>query len=97
HDDLTFEEADELSLTCSDPNVPVDSSNLILRAAAALRGKYSTNSGARIHLEKRIPSPGGLGGGSSNAAVAFIGLSTLWKLDDGIRDLEDLGSRIGSD
>ena len=97
HDDLTFEESDELSLTCNDPNVPVDPSNLVLRAAGALRTKYSTISGAKIHLEKRIPSPGGLGGASSNAAVALIGLSALWELDAGIRELEKLSSHIGSD
>jgi 4-diphosphocytidyl-2-C-methyl-D-erythritol kinase len=97
HDDLTFEESDELSLTCSDLSISVDSSNLVLRAAEALRKKYSLISGARIHLEKRIPSPGGLGGGSSNAAVALIGLSTLWELEVGIRELEDLASGIGSD
>src|SRR5437764_10466361 len=94
-DDLTFEQADQISLTCSDPSIPVNSSNLILRAAEALRKEYSTISGARIHLEKRVPSPGGLGGASSNAAVALIGLSALWKLDIGIRELENLGSHIG--
>jgi 4-diphosphocytidyl-2-C-methyl-D-erythritol kinase len=65
HDTLTIEPAQELSMTCSDPTIPVDDRNLVIRAARA--------SGliARIHLEKRIPHGGGLGGGSSDAAAVL--------------------------
>lgn len=65
HDDLTFEEASELSLICSDPSIPTDDRNLIVRAARAIGVT------ARIHLEKRIPAGGGLGGGSSDAAAVL--------------------------
>ena len=34
----------------------------------------------KIYLDKQIPFPGGLGGGSSNAAIALLGLSKLWGL-----------------
>jgi 4-diphosphocytidyl-2-C-methyl-D-erythritol kinase len=63
HDTLTIEPADELSMTCSDPSIPTDDTNLVIRAAkiAGLR--------VRIHLEKQIPAGGGLGGGSSDAAA----------------------------
>lgn len=82
HDTLTFEESDTLELTCDDPQIPVDDSNLIIKAAKALQEAIpaTRGRGAKIHLEKRIPSPGGLGGGSSNAAVTLMGLWELWKV-----------------
>jgi 4-diphosphocytidyl-2-C-methyl-D-erythritol kinase len=65
HDDLSLDDAKELSLTCSDPSIPTDERNLIIRAAKAIGVT------ARIHLEKRIPAGGGLGGGSSDAAAVL--------------------------
>lgn len=96
HDTLTFEEAGELSLTCDDDTVPTDGRNLILKAANLFRARFHVAEGARIHLEKRIPSPGGLGGGSSNASVALIGLARLWDLDPTI-DLHSFAEELGSD
>jgi 4-diphosphocytidyl-2-C-methyl-D-erythritol kinase len=65
HDELTFERADRLSLTCDDPTIPVDETNLVTRAAKAIGAT------AGIHLQKRIPAGGGLGGGSSDAAAVL--------------------------
>lgn len=96
-DQITFSPADELTFTCSDPRIPSDRTNLVLRAADALRMRFTIPSGAAIHLEKHIPSPGGLGGGSSNAAVALIGLSRLWGLQIGCRELQAVGAELGSD
>lgn len=97
HDSITFIEAADLSLTCSDCNMPVDSRNLIMIAAEALRARFEVDKGARIHLEKRIPAPGGLGGGSSNAATALIGLAKLWNLQPARDDLREIAGEIGSD
>ncbi len=96
HDTISFAESDSLELTCDDPSLSVDGRNLILKAAAILRARYGVTQGAAMHLEKRIPSPGGLGGGSSNAAVALIGLARLWELDEGI-DLHSIATELGSD
>src|SRR5437870_6030241 len=65
HDTLTFTPSDRLTLTCDDPAIPTDETNLILRAAASI-GKT-----AAITLRKRIPAGGGLGGGSSDAAATL--------------------------
>jgi 4-diphosphocytidyl-2-C-methyl-D-erythritol kinase len=97
HDKLTFSETDEFVLTCDEPNVPVDERNLIFRAADALREKFGIKTGARIHLEKRIPAPGGLGGGSSDAAVALLGLARLWRIEIKFENLCEIGARLGSD
>ncbi|MBC7796415.1 MAG: 4-(cytidine 5'-diphospho)-2-C-methyl-D-erythritol kinase, partial [Pyrinomonadaceae bacterium] len=96
-DYLTFNRADELTLTCDVSTVPVDESNLVLKAANALREKFQIKKGAKIHLEKRIPSPGGLGGGSSNAAIALLALSKLWEIEVSRDDLSSIGATIGAD
>jgi len=96
HDTISFKASDELELTCDDPTVPTDGRNFMLKGAAILRARYGVRKGAALHLEKRIPSPGGLGGGSSNAAIALIGLTRLWELDESI-DLHAITAEVGSD
>jgi len=68
-----------------------------LQAALALQERFRITSGATIHLEKRIPSPGGLGGGSSNAATALIGLTRLWDISATPTDFHEIAAGIGSD
>lgn len=97
HDNLIFSEDDNLTLNCDDSLIPVDDGNLIIRAAKILQKEFSVTRGARIHLEKRIPSPGGLGGGSSDAAAALIGLSKLWKLEVDLKKLCEIGEKLGAD
>lgn len=94
-DELTFEvrEDNEISLTCDDPSIPTDDSNLVVRAARALSDRH----GANIHLSKKIPAKGGLGGGSSNAAVTLLALNRLWQTGLGERDLKQIGSGLGAD
>ena len=84
HDELTFRYVRSLSLTCDDPSIPTDDTNLVLRAAKAVGA-----TDVAIHLRKRIPAGGGLGGGSSNAAA------TLMELGSG--DLSAIALSLGSD
>lgn len=81
HDDLGFElrEDDQVILHCDDPAIPVDETNLIVKAALALRKQFQSPLGAEITLTKRIPAQGGLGGASSNAAVTLFALNALWR------------------
>ena len=74
-DRLTIAPSDADSLTCDNPVIPCDSSNLIQRAVTCYREKTGWDLPLAIHLEKRIPIEAGLGGGSSNAAT------TLWALN----------------
>jgi 4-diphosphocytidyl-2-C-methyl-D-erythritol kinase len=52
---------------------------------------------ASIQLLKRVPSGGGLGGGSSDAARALLGLTRLWQLDLSVDQLQELAAQLGSD
>jgi len=100
-DEIHFFESEEgcrdVSLTIEGADLPVEGSNLVLRAAASLRERFGPLHGARIHLSKKIPIGGGLGGGSSNAAATLRGLSRLWNLPATDADLHALAVSLGSD
>lgn len=99
HDRLTFSSRrdERLHLSSDAPDIPADESNLIHRAAVALRVRRGINRGASIHLEKHIPPQGGLGGGSSDAAIALLGLAHLWEIETNKRELTEIGARLGAD
>ncbi len=98
HDRLTFElSGEQVELSCNEPEIPTDDRNLILRAAHALQDRYSIGKGAHIQLEKNIPAQAGLGGGSSNAAIALLALVYLWQIDASASDLIAVAAGIGSD
>lgn len=71
--------------------------NLVTRAARLLQEACGVRQGAGIRVRKRIPIGGGLGGGSSDAAAALVGLNTLWRLGLPREALVTLGARLGSD
>ena len=98
-DELTFESScdDRIQLYCSEPDIPTDESNLVVRAALVLRERFEVGAGVRINLEKRVPVGGGLGGGSSDAAVTLMGLVRLWQLTASRDELAAIGSRLGAD
>ncbi|CAN5194179.1 4-(cytidine 5'-diphospho)-2-C-methyl-D-erythritol kinase [soil metagenome] len=97
HDTIRFEPRKLLRLTCDDRSIPRNEKNIIIAAAQAMQYVFSVKTGASIHLEKRIPSPGGLGGGSSNAVVAMIGLARLWGIRPKFEELYQIAYRLGSD
>jgi 4-diphosphocytidyl-2-C-methyl-D-erythritol kinase len=99
HDSLTFSLPGDgrITMTCDTAGIPVDDSNLVLRAAKKLRERIGVRVGADIHLEKRIPAPGGLGGGSADAAVTLIGLCRLWQIETEPEILHEIGRELGAD
>jgi len=98
-DRLTFRALDsqDIELACDAPDIPADETNLVHRAAVALRERFRVRRGARVLIEKRIPAGGGLGGGSSNAAVALVALARLWEIETDAGELSALGASLGSD
>jgi 4-diphosphocytidyl-2-C-methyl-D-erythritol kinase len=94
-----------LRFTCSAPDapdVPDDDTNLVVRAAraalsAALDAGAAIPSGITIHLDKRIPSQAGLGGGSSDAVATLLAVNDLLAPALKPETLRDLAAELGSD
>jgi hypothetical protein len=68
-------ESDKFS--CNMEGVPVDSSNLVLRALQLMREKTGNKQYFNANLIKQVPAQAGLGGGSANAATAMWGANKL--------------------
>jgi len=96
-DTLTAQPADTLSMTCSDPSLPTDETNLCLRAGHRLQEAFGVARGAEIHLDKHVPVGAGLGGGSSDAATTLRLLARLWDLNADRQALHDLAAGLGAD
>ena len=99
-DELTVESAPagQVSLRCSDPQLPVDGSNLIVKAAELLRrhcGRPELS--AQLSLSKSIPIGAGLAGGSSDGATALLLLNRYWNLQLSAAELQVLAAQLGSD
>lgn len=77
-------------------SVPLDDSNLAIRAAKLL-AEYADDFGVAIQIKKNIPVAGGMAGGSADAAGTLLAGSALWDLDISLAELHDLAAQLGSD
>jgi 4-diphosphocytidyl-2-C-methyl-D-erythritol kinase len=90
--------AEKVELFCDSPEIPNDETNLVIKAARLLQKNFSgKHGGVNIKLKKNIPSGGGLGGGSGNAAGILLALNHLWDLKIPRKDLITMSSELGSD
>ena len=97
-DELVFARGGSgIQLSCSDKNLPVDSRNLVFRAAANFLTAAKITDGVKIHLEKKIPLAAGLGGGSGNAATTLHALNELFGQSLAPEKLHEIASALGSD
>lgn len=80
-DRLSISPKDFIEIICSDGQVPLDSRNSCCIAVEIMRKLCRRDGGATIAIDKKIPSAGGLGGGSSDAAAVMKALRDLWKAD----------------
>jgi 4-diphosphocytidyl-2-C-methyl-D-erythritol kinase len=106
---LFFEKSDGsgIQLTCSQHPaavtdgsnlaVPVDETNLCWRAYQLVCEAAQRRLGVRLHLEKKIPTGAGLGGGSSDAAITLIALNRFFALNLPDHLLYELAVQLGSD
>jgi 4-diphosphocytidyl-2-C-methyl-D-erythritol kinase len=98
NDILTFKKsASGIQLTCNNPSLPTDATNLVHRAAQSFLQTAKIHDGVSIHLEKRVPLAAGLGGGSSNAAHTLLGLNELFDNPLTPDQLAPLAAALGSD
>lgn len=96
-DTLKIQLDDSDHLTCSNPDLPTDRSNLILKAVDLFRKKTGVSIGLNVHLDKKIPMQAGLGGGSSNAATTLWAFNKLVGSPASESQLAQWASEIGSD
>lgn len=107
-DTLTIQTGGEpgirLAIRCEGPratalanDVPVDASNLVMRAASAVAEAAGIDPALDIELTKVIPSQAGLGGGSSDAAAMVLAAIEIWNLDWRRERLEAIAASLGSD
>ena len=71
--------------------------DLTVRAADALRSATGASAGVTLHLTKRLPLGGGLGGGSSDAATTLLALNRLWRTGLDVFELQHIGLALGAD
>jgi len=90
-------EKNTITVTCDDPTLPADETNLAYKAAALLGKETGVNARIAIALRKRIPAGAGLGGGSSDAAAVLKGLNVLLSLGFNEDRLRTLASQLGAD
>ena len=97
-DRLTFKplKSDEI-LTCDEPSVPTDESNLVYQAIRLMKDQFHIQEGLSVQIKKHIPVAAGLAGGSSNAAAAIRAMDQLFDLQLSLDQMYRIGERIGSD
>lgn len=78
-------------------SLPESGNNIVQRSLEELRVRAGINTGATIQLIKHIPSAAGLGGASSDAAVALLAANDAWRLEWPLGRLEELAADLGSD
>lgn len=84
-------------VTCDDPSVPGDETNLAYKAAALLLKETGTRAKITIDIRKRIPAGAGLGGGSSDAAAILKSVNLLFSLGLSESQLCALAAHLGAD
>jgi 4-diphosphocytidyl-2-C-methyl-D-erythritol kinase len=103
YDDLTAAPASAWSVDVSAvggvdvSRVPLDESNIAVRAGRLLAEHHGIAEAAAISVAKGIPVAGGMAGGSADAAAALVALDRLWELHTPDEVLLSLAGRLGSD
>ena len=98
-DQMTFRASEKLNVSFTEGlagSVPQEE-NLVFRAAKLLKPYAKSAPNADITIDKTIPMGAGLGGGSSNAATALVGLNLLWNCGLEESALCELGRSLGAD
>jgi 4-diphosphocytidyl-2-C-methyl-D-erythritol kinase len=99
HDTLTLSLVanKKISLEVSDATLSAGPENLVWRAIDAMRSELKLGFGVHAKLEKRIPVARGLGGGSSDAAAALVGVMRLAKKSIPLERVMEIAASLGAD
>ncbi|NCB38131.1 MAG: 4-(cytidine 5'-diphospho)-2-C-methyl-D-erythritol kinase [Erysipelotrichia bacterium] len=98
-DTVTIKEIGEagIKIFCDHPGVPLDSTNLVHRAANVFLEHFSIEPRLAINIDKKIPIAAGLAGGSSDAAAVLSGLARMYDKPLTMPDIMNMAAVIGSD
>jgi len=100
-EDVVAEPADDFTVTFTGSvdtsGVPVDDTNLAIRAARLVAETAGYSGGVRLTIDKRVPVAGGMGGGSADAAATLLAVDTLWGTALGRDELLRLAAELGAD
>jgi 4-diphosphocytidyl-2-C-methyl-D-erythritol kinase len=77
--------------------VPLDDSNIAIKAAKLLAERTGYTGGAHIEIEKHVPVTGGMGGGSADAAATLLACDALWGTELPRDEMLDLARQLGAD
>jgi 4-diphosphocytidyl-2-C-methyl-D-erythritol kinase len=93
--------ADDFSVAVSGTvelsRVPVDGSNIAIRAARLLAARTGFRGGAHLEIGKHVPVTGGMGGGSADAAATLLACDSLWGTELPREEMLALAAELGSD
>ncbi len=87
----------KISVTCANPKVPEDKTNIAYKAAAIFFKTLNKHEGVKISIKKNIPVGAGLGGGSSNAASVLLCLNRYYGNPFSQKKLISMGQSMGAD
>ena len=96
-DRIEMRPAAQMELHMSEPTIPVDDSNLIVKALQLLQEHAGLRDQYHISVDKRVPAGAGLGGGSANAAAVLRMVNKVANLGLAAAELAEVGLRIGAD
>lgn len=101
YEDVWARLADDFQVSFSGPvdstSVPVDGSNLAIRAARLLARRAGYRGGVRLAIEKHVPVAGGMGGGSADAAATLLACDELWGTRCSKEELLSMAAKLGAD
>jgi 4-diphosphocytidyl-2-C-methyl-D-erythritol kinase len=99
YDTITIESAlnSVVSVRCDHSALADPKKNIVYRAVRLVQDTFSTDLGATITIEKRIPLGAGLAGGSTDAAGTLTALAELWSLPTDLKTLDEIAGRLGAD
>lgn len=95
--EIDFNDRGEVQITCTDPDIPTDETNLCHRAVVSMRPFAGDSLGANIHIQKNIPAGSGMGGGSANAAGVLLAVNHVLRQKVPEKRLRAVAERLGSD
>jgi 4-diphosphocytidyl-2-C-methyl-D-erythritol kinase len=97
YDEISVDFSDKFSIETSSNNIPSGKDNIIFKVKNILENKFDFNCSVKVFLKKNIPVGGGLGGGSSNAAVFLSIIDELFGLNLSMEAKSNILASVGSD